>query len=226
MNRKIQNQTYLSPSIETAFAKMSAKQFFCKLDLSDAYYQIPLAEETKDITTINTPFGRYRFNRLPYGIKISPAVFQREMEKLIGEHPSIIVFQDDILIGAGQPTELAKLREEILTKLKNAGVVINSSKSIMETEVVRFLGHVLDKNGIRPDEAMVDKIKAIKILSNRKDLEKFLGLAQFYGRLIPNFAELCKPLNELRSKDRRFEMKPLRISRSLLLRNHASSPMI
>ena len=105
VNKMIQNQTYLSPSIETAFSKMSNKKIFCKLDLSEAYYQIPLRESSKDVTTINTPFGRFRFNRLPYGIKVSPAVFQREMEKLVGEHPNIIVFQDDILIGAQQPTE-------------------------------------------------------------------------------------------------------------------------
>ena len=208
VNRMIQNQTYLSPSIETAFAKMSAKKVFCKLDLSNAYYQIPLAEEAKNITIINTPFGRYRFNRLPYGIKVSPAVFQREIEKLLGEHPNIIVFQDDILIGAEQLTELAKLREEILAKLKNAEVAINADKSIMETDKVKFLGHILDKNGIRPDDAMVDKIKAVKIPGNRKELEKFLGLTQFYGRLIPDFAELCKPLNALRSKDCQFEMSP------------------
>ena len=89
VNKVIQNQTYLSPSIETAFSKMANKVVFCKLDLSDAYYQIPLSETSKDITTINNQFGRFRLDRLPYGIKISPAVFQREMEKLVGEHLNI-----------------------------------------------------------------------------------------------------------------------------------------
>ena len=206
VNKLIQNQTYLTPSIETAFAKMSNKKIFCKLDLSDAYYQICLDEKSKDVTTINTPFGRYRFNRLPYGIKVSPAVFQREMESLVGEHPNIIVFQDDILIGAEQQQELMKLRDEILSRLKKADVVFNESKSIMEAREVSFLGHVLNEHGIKPDDALIDKIKGIKIPSNRKELERFLGLTQFYGRLIPNFASMCKPLSDLRSLDTKFEI--------------------
>ena len=111
VNKIIQNQTYLTPSIEVAFAKMANKKIFTKLDLSDAYYQVQLDEEAKDITTITTPFGRYRFNRLPYGIKVSPAVFQREMEKIIGEHPNIIIYQDDILIGGETQTELKKIKK-------------------------------------------------------------------------------------------------------------------
>ena len=206
VNKLIQKQTYLSPSIETAFAKMSNKKFFCKLDLSDAYYQIRLEEKSKEVTTINTPFGRYRFNRLPYGIKNFPAVLQREMEKMIGEHPNIIVFQDDILIGAEQQQELTKLRQEVLSKLQMAEVVFNESKSIMETREVSFLGHILNEQGIRPDDTLIDRIKAISIPANRKELEKFLGLTQFYGRLIPNFAEMCKPLSDLRSMSVKFEM--------------------
>ena len=206
VNKLIQNQTYLSPSIETAFAKMSSKKIFCKLDLSDAYYQIRLEEKSKDITTINTPFGRYRFNRLPYGIKISPAVFQREMETLVGEHPNIIIFQDDILIGAEEQEELSRLRHEVLRKLNEAEVVFNESKSIMETREVSFLGHILNEDGIRPDDTLIDKIKTIALPTNRKELEKFLGLTQFYGRLIPNFAEMCKPLSDLRSPSVKFEI--------------------
>lgn len=120
------------------------------------------------------------------------------MEKLVGEHPNIIVFQDDILIGAEQSSELTKLRDEVLRKLTQAGVVLNESKLIMESREVRFLGHTLNGNGIHPDQAMVDKIRAIKLPNSKKELAKFLGLVQFYGRLIPNFAEMCRPLHELR----------------------------
>lgn len=65
---------------------------------------------------------------------------------------------------------------------------------------MRFLGHILNASGIHPDQAMVDKIRAIKLPNNRKELPKFLGLVQFYGRLIPNFAEMCRPLHELRAQ--------------------------
>lgn len=81
---------------------------------------------------------------------------------------------------------------------RGAGVILNESKLIMESREVRFLGHTLNENGILPYQAMVDKIRAIKLPTNKKELSRFLGLVQFYGRLIPKFAEMCRPLHELR----------------------------
>ena len=79
-----------------------------------------------------------------------------------------------------------------------ANVKINDKKSILETEEVAFLGHIIDKNGIRPNKELVKKVLEIKKQENKKELEKFLGLVQFYSRLVPNLAEKCKPLNELK----------------------------
>ncbi|PAA65473.1 hypothetical protein BOX15_Mlig032217g3 [Macrostomum lignano] len=205
VNQWVQDQTYLTPSIETAFSKMANKKLFCRLDLSDAYYQIPLDSESKDITTINTPFGCYRFNRLPYGIKVSPSVFQREMEKLLGEHPGVIVYQDDVLMGTVTKAELENIRTGILDKLRAANVKVNEAKCIMEAPSLKFLGHIIDEEGIKPDPGMVQRIQDVEAPKNKKDLERFLGLAQFYGRLVPNFAEKCRPLQELRRADRVFE---------------------
>ena len=123
INGLIINQTYLSPTIETAFSKMANMKYFGKIDLSDAYYQCFLQDKSKDVTTINTPFGKYRFNRLPYGIKVSPAAFQCEMEKLIGDCPGVIVFQDDILNGGQDQQSLRSSMRKVLSKLKQANVV-------------------------------------------------------------------------------------------------------
>ena len=205
VNKCILNQTYLTPTIETAFSKMANKNFFGKIDLSDAYYQLQLSDASKDVTTINTPFGRYRFTRLPYGIKISPAAFQREMENIIKEDPNIIIYQDDILVGAETKEGLKLKMNEVMKTLEKANVVVNQKKTILEASELKFLGHVVDKNGIRPDEGLVEKVRSINFPTTKKDLERFLGLAQFYGRLIPKFAELCLPLNKLKTQSEKFE---------------------
>ncbi|PAA69616.1 hypothetical protein BOX15_Mlig032248g1 [Macrostomum lignano] len=227
VNRLVQDQTFLTPSIETAFSKMANKKLFCRLDLSDAYYQVPLDEESKAVTTINTPFGCYRFNRLPYGIKVSPSVFQRVMEKLLGDHPCVIVYQDDVLIGAASRAELQKIREQVLNKLKAANVKINEAKCVMEANSLKFLGHIIDDEGIKPDPGMVKRVMDVEVPKTKKDLERFLGLAQFYGRLVPNFSEKCRPLQELRRGDRVFEWNAVaEAAFSEVKRSLASNPCI
>jgi hypothetical protein len=247
VNRMIQNQTYLTPSIETAFSKVANKTCFCHLDLSDAYYQIMLDDGSKEMTTINTPFGCYRFNRLPYGIKVSPSIFQREMERLLGEHSNVIIYQDDVLIGAQNKKELQQLREMIMKKLTEANVKINEIKCVMEATSLKFLGHIIDSEGIKPNPEMVKKMLEIASPNSKKELERFLGLAQFYGRLIPNFSEHCRILHELRRNSSMFNwtsaaekafvdikkclaskpcVKPFDISASSVLRVDASEKSI
>ena len=92
------NDVCNTPSLETVFAKLGNAKHFAKFHLKSAFWQLELDEKSKRITTINTTKGLYQFNRLPYGLKISSAVFQRAMEKLVADMEGIIVWQDDILV--------------------------------------------------------------------------------------------------------------------------------
>jgi hypothetical protein len=123
------------PQIETAFSQMANMTHFAKIDLTNAYNQIELDDESKEITTINTPIGLLRWTRLPFGIKTASAQFQAAIEKTLGEKvQNIIIFQDDILIGGKNEKQLMEKVAAILKLLQYSGMTINDSQSIFKTQ--------------------------------------------------------------------------------------------
>ena len=109
----------------------------------------------------------------------------------------VIIYQDDILMGASCSVSLKNLVNKICMKLKQAGMSINAQKSVMLAEEVTFLGFKINSRGIFPDERLVKKILCVKKPLNKKKLEKFLGLINFYGKFIKDFAKVILPLSEL-----------------------------
>ena len=175
-----------------------------KLDLKDAYWQIPLDKRSREVVTINTTKGLYQFNRLPKGLKTSSFIFQRVIEEILSGIDGLVVYQDDILVYAKSSSELARRVSSIIQRLEQKSVTINSEKSILNATRVKFLGHVLTPEGIIPDPDIVKKIMSLNAPSDRKELESFLGLMNFFGRMIPGFANLTQPLHGLRKKDVQF----------------------
>jgi hypothetical protein len=150
---------------------------------------------------MNTPIGLLRWKRLPFGIKTASAQFQAAIEKTVGELPNCIIYQDDICLGGRDKQELQERLELALKRLKNAGVTINEKKLVRMTTEITFLGYSISNAGVKPDKRLVDKILAVKIPTCKKDLDCFLGLVNYFGRYIPNFAEITEPLNMLRRQN-------------------------
>ena len=121
LNQATKKETYPPPCIEDIYASLAGGKTFTKLDLSHAYNQISLDEESKDQTMINTHQGLFRCNRLPFGISSAPAVFQRTMETLLQGIPNISVYIDDILITGKSDEEHMQTLEEVLSCLRRLG---------------------------------------------------------------------------------------------------------
>ena len=96
---------------------MAGMKKFGKLDLSAAYWQVSLDKDSRKVTTINTPCGLFQFNRLPYRIKSASAIFQKTMEQVVGDTPGVIVYQDDILMGATDSQSLQRLSRKVLQSI-------------------------------------------------------------------------------------------------------------
>jgi hypothetical protein len=206
LNEKLCSDSYPIPRIETAFSAMAEMKVYAKFDLSGAYNQLVLDEESRELTTINTPLGLLRWTRLPYGVKTASAQFQAAIESILSdEMPNRIIYQDDIAIGAKSEVELARLVETVLTKLKDAGLKINENKCVYKTDKLSFLGHVVTDGKVTPDPDLVNKIVSLSAPSDRKSLLTFLGLVNFYGRYIERLTDIMEPLAALRSKDTIFQ---------------------
>lgn len=200
VNHQICNDTYPIPEMETIFSEVAGMSRFAKLDLSDAYLQIELDEDSREITTIATPLGLFRYKRLVPGLKSASSVFQKAMETILAKFDCKIIYQDDILLGAKSDTELKEKVQQVVKTLQAAGMTINLDKSNLHAQEVTFLGYRINVNGVSPDPDLVDKIRTVSSPKDKKQLESFLGLANFFGRFIKNYSAIIEPLNQLRGR--------------------------
>jgi len=141
---------YPIPKVEDLFAKLAGGKRFTKLDLSQAYQQLPLSESSKHYVVINTHKGLFRFNRLPYGISSAPGIFQRIMENLLQGIPGVVVYIDDILITGETEEQHLRALDEVLTRLERAGLLLQHPKCYFMQQSVTFLGHTVDAAGLHP----------------------------------------------------------------------------
>ena len=199
VNKAIKSDAYPLPAMETIFADLCGATDFARLDLKDAYWQIPLDKQSRELCTINTLKGLYHMTRLPKGLKKNSfAIFQRVMEKILKDLPGVIIYQDDILIHAPSSNLLAKRLSSVISRLQQKNITVNQKKSVMLAKEVKFLGHLVSADGIKPDSAIATKILSCKPPRDRAELESFLGLVNFFGCMILNFAKVVAPLRQLR----------------------------
>ena len=197
-NKAITLDTYPIPKLEDLFSSVSGGKIFSKLDMSQAYCQLQLEDNSKDITVINTHKGLFRYNRLCFGISAAPGIFQRTMEQLLQNIPGVLCYLDDILICGATEAEHRSRLHTVLTRLQKAGLKLRLSKCSFRVPEVSYLGYRIDAAGLHPTD---DKVKAIveaPAPTNVKQLESYLGVFNFYRRFVPNASTILEPLNQLR----------------------------
>ena len=195
---------YPLPRVEELFADLSGGVLFTKLDLAEAYLQLPLDDQSKEYLTINTHKGLFQFNRLPFGITSAPAIFQRTMETLLRGLKGVSVFIDDILLTGSTQEEHMQTLARVLERLEEANLRLNKDKCYYMKESIEFLGHRIDRHGLHPTE---DKIKALRdapMPKNVPELRSFLGIVNYYSKFLPNLSSKLSPLYNLLRKQSRW----------------------
>ncbi|KFD64390.1 hypothetical protein M514_09069 [Trichuris suis] len=173
VNPAISNNVYPLPTLDEAFAALAGGKCFTRLDLRNAYLQMPVDEASSNILTVNTPLGLHRVNRLPFGLKSAPAIFQRVMVSLLKDIEGVQVPLDDILISGSSQAEHWTRVYAVLQRLKEAGLRLKSEKVKSEANEVVFLGHKISPEGISPTE---DKMPVDEASSNILTVNTPLGL--------------------------------------------------
>ena len=194
INQAIKTESYPLPRVDELFANLSGGKYFSKLELSNAYLQLPIEEESKEFLAINTHKGLFKYNLLPFGVSPAPAIFHHCMETLLRGEKGVSVYLDDVPItGATIQDHLANL-EGVLQKLQNAGLRLNPTKcSFMKTSI-EYLGHIIDHQGLHPTEKKVQAIQEAPKPKNLSKLRSFLGIVNYYNRFLPNLSTKLTPL--------------------------------
>ena len=191
---------YPLPRIEDILSSLGNAKVFSKLDLANAYLQLPLEEESKEYVTISTHRGLYRYNRLPFGVSSAPAIFQRIMESLLAGIPNVSVYIDDLLVSGSTEEEHLHTLEAVLDRLSNTGMKLKLSKCFFLLPSVEYLGHVISAEGIRPSTEKTRAITNAPAPQNITQLRSFLGLFNYYGKFLPNLSSVLAPLYTLLQK--------------------------
>ena len=201
LNAALAPYQYPLPAPEDLFAKLNGGRYFAKLDLTEAYLQIPVTTESRELLTINTHKGLYQYNRLPFGIKTAPAIFQQLMDTMLSDIPGTAAYLDDVLImGASRDDLLSKL-DVVLTRFGEYGFKLRPEKCEFAMSSIKYLGFIIDCHGRRPDPSNVAAIKAMPPPTDLKTLRAFLGLVSYYTAFLPSLHRLRAPLNHLLTKD-------------------------
>uniref|UniRef100_A0A3B3CEF0 Gypsy retrotransposon integrase-like protein 1 n=1 Tax=Oryzias melastigma TaxID=30732 RepID=A0A3B3CEF0_ORYME len=200
LNRSVCREKYILPSVEETLGRLAGAKIFSKLDANMGFWQIPLTEESAKYTTFITPFGRYYFKRLPFGIASAPEHFQNRMSEVIDSLEGVVCHMDDVLVWGRTQEEHDSRLHGVLKRLQEAGISLNVEKCDLSKQEVTFLGHVITTNGISPDPSKTEAVRKMKEPTNVSELRSFLGTVNQLGKFIPQLAERDKPLRDLLSK--------------------------
>ncbi|KAI5734849.1 hypothetical protein M8J77_011199 [Diaphorina citri] len=202
---KFQLERHPIPRIEELLIGIKTGGKFTILDLSHAYQQMELDDEAKELVAISTHKGVYFYNRMPFGISPAPGIFQKRISEELRDIENVKVYFDEILIfGDNQNTHFEALCK-VLDKLKVMGLTVSQDKCKFFQDQTKFLGYVIDKNGIRPSQEKTQAIVYAPEPENVKQLQSFLGLVNYYRKFLPDLSSIQKPLNDLLCKGAEFK---------------------
>eukprot|EP00731_Ephydatia_muelleri_P034154 Em0049g1a len=199
-NESVCRERHPLPVVEQVLAQLTGAKVFSRLDANSGFWQIPLSPESALLTTFITPFGRFCFHRLPFGITSAPEHFQKRMLSILSGVEGVLCMMDDILVHGKTQEEHDSRLHEVLRRIQRSGLTLNKEKCFFSLPEVKFLGQVIDSEGIRPDPAKVSAIRQVPEPTNIGDVRRFLGMVNQLSKFSPNVAERTQPLRDLLSK--------------------------
>ncbi|KII61636.1 Transposon Tf2-6 polyprotein [Thelohanellus kitauei] len=204
INKYLEPEPSLIPRFEDIINNLYGGTLFSVIDLKDAYLQMNVSTLSRKFLTISTHKGFYRYKRLPFGISSAPAIFQRYMDSLLGGLRGVSCYLDDIIITGKNIEEHLTNLEEVLVRLEKSGITTQINKCKFLQPEIKYLGHIINKDGIHPCPDKTLPIKNCKSPENSKELKSFLGAIGYYSKFIPMLHAECTELYQLTQKNKRF----------------------
>ncbi|XP_055590830.1 uncharacterized protein K02A2.6-like [Uranotaenia lowii] len=208
LNEALQPHQYPLPLPEDIFTKLSNCTVFSQIDLSDAFLQVEVDEDSRNLLTINTHRGLYRYNRLSPGIKTAPGAFQQLIDTMTAGLSCTSGYLDDVVVGGETEEEHLANLEALFKRIRDFGFTLRPEKCTFVQPQIKYLGYLLDRHGLRPDPAKVQAINEMPAPVDVSGVRSFLGAMNYYGKFVPNMRTLRFPLDELLKAGAKFNWTP------------------
>lgn len=207
INKKLIADKYPLPRIDEILDGLGRAKYFSVLDLYNGFHQVPLHEDSRDVTSFSSEKGSFRWKVLPFGLNVSPNSFSRMMSLAfsgIGPDKLFLYMDDIIVIGCSESHHLKNLKL-VFDVCRKMNLKLNPQKCEFAKTSVTFLGHKCTDKGILPDDSKTEVVKNYPIPFDKDSTRRFVAFANYYRRFISNFAEKSAPLNKLTRKNVKFE---------------------
>ncbi len=206
LNKAILRPHYHMRTLEDILPDLAGSKFYTKLDTRSAYWTCKLSDDSSIFTTFNSPYGRYRYLRLPYGLKSSQDMFQRKIDQCLEGLNGVVSIVDDVIVHRQTRHEHDQTLHKVLRRMSDQCIKLNEDKLDVSVTEVPYFGHILTAQGLKPDPAKVSAIKDMDPPRNRAELETVLGMVNYLSKFAPNLAEITSPLAQITCKECAFLM--------------------
>ena len=205
VNTSIIRQTHPIPTLESIIDDLHNAKYFSKIDLRQAYCQILLDEESRDLTTFVTEKGLMRYKRMIYGLTCASEDFQKIIENCFSGLEGVKCISDDTIVYSQTLEEHLHRLEKLFQRAEDLGLKFNLPKCQFLTKEISFFGVVIGQHGVKMDQNKVDTLNSFRAPINASELKSFLGFATFCSRFVPNYSTLTGPLRNLLRDNTTFE---------------------
>lgn len=197
LNKAVKREHFKLPTREEIMSQFAGAKWFSKLDASSGFWQMKLDDASSRLCTFNTPEGRYRFLRLPYGILSAPEVYHKTIHTIFEHIPGVTTMMDDVIVWGSTKEEHDTRLRQVLERTRSVNLKLNRDKCEFAVKSLTFIGDVVSEKGVSPDPRKTSAIANMERPQNKDEVRRFLGMVTYLAKFIPQLSAISAPLRML-----------------------------